>query len=288
MQFFYHKDAKNPEITLSPQDTHYLFRVRRFKEGATLRVRNLRDNTLYIYQHIISNNSSRNKQAYFKLIEAREDIQDKTYHLMSDSKNIGTTNFPIKHSDSRIQGLLLILAIIDIKDIYDILPILNALNISSLYLFYADFSQKNRVLDIQKAYRILEYSCMQCGRIRLMEIVVFKNLQEVLSNNKEACFIDFATTNVAHDFFNPDLTSSNLPSPNVLHKKIPRIESLSKDALRKQAKQGIIIGPEGGFSNRERKILQTKRQYSLWVPHVLTSHVAGVYIASLCCAAYQK
>ncbi|RDU71049.1 RsmE family RNA methyltransferase [Helicobacter aurati] len=239
MQFFYHKDAKNPHITLSSEETHYLFRVRRFQKGAILSVRNLEDNVLYIYQHVPSH--TRSKQECFQLIEARSsDWQDSS------------------------KGLSLILAIIDTKDIYDVVPMLNGLNVASLILFYADFSQKNRIVNKQKISKILQYSCMQCGRTNLMNVDVCQDLQSVLMKYQNACFIDFIPIDGV-----PDISS---------------IESLPNVELAKQAQQGIIIGPEGGFTQRERQILQTRVQYCLQTPHVLTAHLAGVYIASLCCS----
>lgn len=147
MQFFYHKDSGLESITLDSKDSHYLFHVRRFKQGETLLTTNLNDMQIYGYKH--------EKKNTFKLIGLHSKVtQPKAYtHIL--------------------------LAMIDLKDIYDILPILNALNVASLQLFYADFSQKNRKIDMQKAQRILQYSCMQCGRMKPLEIAIHNNLESV-------------------------------------------------------------------------------------------------------------
>ena len=62
---------------------------------------------------------------------------------------------------------------------------------SLLQLFYADFSQKNRKIDMQKAQRILQYSCMQCGRMKPLEVAIHKDLKSVCKAFPNAIAIDF-------------------------------------------------------------------------------------------------
>ncbi|STQ87069.1 RsmE family RNA methyltransferase [Helicobacter muridarum] len=252
MQFFYHKDAKNLNITLSAEDTHYIFVVRRFNSGSILHMRNLQDNILYVYQHVPSH--KRSKQESFMLIDTISPEVCSTY------------------TNSKL-GLSLILAIIDLRDIYDILPTLNAFNVSSLVLFYAGFSQRNRIINMQKAIKILQYSCMQCNRIKPMDISVYQNLEDVLISYKQASFVDFAPISFIH-------TSSNQCNKH----EIQTLESISSKSLAKQARDGIIIGPEGGFTQGEIDILQERTQYCLQLPYILTSHAVSMYIASLCCS----
>ncbi len=238
MQFFYHKDSGANYITLEPKDSHYLFVVRRLKQGATLTTSNLVDMQLYEYIH--------EKKNIFRLT---------------------TTHSPKIQPQAHTH---IILAMVDIKDIYDILPMLNALNVASLQLFYADFSQKNRKIDIHKAQRILQYSCMQCGRMKTMELAIHKNLESVCTAFPHAIAIDFA--------FNTESLQQdcNATQPQIF-------ENLSTDMRHTYATHGIIIGCEGGFSHRERHILHTTRQvYALQIPYILTAHLTSTYIASLC------
>ncbi len=240
MQFFYHENAGMQTIEFNNKDSHYIFHVRRFKQCDVLKVRNLNDENLYYYRHI--------KKNIFTLecIETAKTIE-------------------IKYVCN------IILSMIDTKDIYEILPFLNALYVTNLYLFYADFSQKNRKIDLQKAQRIIMYSCMQSGRTSAMNIQVFKNLESILQNNTKACYIDFCKDNLS-------ATNQEL-----------FFEKLSHEKQKLCGTNGVIIGPEGGFSQRETNILrETQQQYALNMPHILTAHLASVYISSICFSAYSN
>lgn len=241
MQFFYHKDSGNEHIVLEPQDSHYLFVVRRFKEGSTLITANLTDLQLYTYRH--------ERKNIFVLVEIHEaKPMPKAY-------------------------VNILLAVIDQKDIYDTLPTLNALNVASLQLFYADFSQKNRKIDIKKAHKILRYSCMQCGRMLPLDIALHNDLESVCELFPQAIAIDF------------DISQSLLEKSihNEYFNKLTRFENLSQKDRRKHGLQGVIIGCEGGFSPRERNLLYaTHSVYALQIPYILTSHLTSTYIAGLC------
>ena len=313
MQFFYHKDSGLESIALDSKDSHYLFHVRRFKQGETLLTTNLNDMQLYSYKH--------EKKNTFKLIGLHSKVaQPKAYtHIL--------------------------LAMIDLKDIYDILPTLNALNVASLQLFYADFSQKNRKIDMQKAQRILQYSCMQCGRMKPLEVAIHKDLESVCKAFPNAIAIDFLES---VETFDSNLESrrtagvrvqnvekchversekSNIESTRSLNSsnyhfdlkhnqnKISNFnieskrdfspmaqndkdldsnkynqnhtqqtfEDLTQQERQNIAKNGIIIGCEGGFSQKERNFLHTtQRVYALQTPFILTAHLVSIYIASLC------
>ena len=144
----------------------------------------------------------------------------------------------------------IILAYIDIKDIYDILPYLNVLNIASLKITY------------------------------------FSNLQEVLQIFNKACVIDFNnydTTTLSSRESNNHANITEENQQNLSIQTNQTFESLDTKTLRYHAKNGIILGAEGGFSERERKqILINQQRYSLKIPHILTSHAVSIYIASLC------
>lgn len=243
MQFFYHKNAGDGRISLEAADLHYLFRVRRFDKSEILKVRNLIDKKLYFYKY--------DKKDSFILDNFIESSK-------LDSANL----------DSKSQ-INIILAMIDLKDIYDILPFLNALDVASVSFFYAQFSQKNRILNMEKIKKILAFSCMQCNRIDFMKINIFKDLSEVFSAFENACFMDFAS----------EIDSKNMESKN----SVQTLESLSDTELKNIAKCGIIIGPEGGFSQSERaNILSEKPHLRLQTQNILTAQLCAIYIASLC------
>lgn len=229
MQFFYHKDSGEETIVLDTQDSHYLFCVRRFKQGDILHTANLKDMRLYRYKHT--------KKSTFTLIDSSPTQTQLQAHIR------------------------ILLAIIDIKDIYALLPSLNALNVFSLDLFYADFSQKNRTIDMQKAQKILQYSSMQCGRMGMMQLALHANLESLLESFPNATAIDFI------DSMQQECIFENLPN----------------HTRKEYAQNGILVGPEGGFSTHERNMLYDRvRVYRLQTPHILTAHLASIYISGLC------
>ena len=247
MQFFYHKDSGAESIIIDSKEAHYLFRVRRFKQGEILLTSNLSDMQLYSYKH--------EKKNTFKLIGLHSEVvQPKA-----------NTN--------------IILAIIDMKDIYGILPILNALNVDSIQFFYADFSQKNRKIDMKRAQNILQHSCMQCGRMKPLKIAIHNNLESVCKSFPNAIAIDFADSNLE------TWLAQNIENQDSVFLKYTQrpFENLTQQERRYFAKSGIIIGCEGGFSRNERMFLYaTKSVYSLQIPFILTAHNTSVYIASIC------
>lgn len=220
MQFFYHKYAGNEEIKLDSNEYHYLFNVRRFKKkhNVELKVRNLIDNNLYFYIH-------------------------KNNNIFSLRSKIVTKNNKDEFN--------LILALIEPKEIYDLLPFLNELDVTTLTIFYASFSQKNKVINLEKTKKILQYSSMQCGRSDIMKINIVNTLENVLEEFQDAFMIDFS---IEGDF----------------------LESKVNLELKKN---GAIIGCEGGFSESERNIMKNK--VKLKCKNILRSNTALIYVSSI-------
>lgn len=217
MQFFYHSCSGDENIKLDSGGYHYLFKVRRFKAGDMMEFRNLLDNKSYFYNH-------------FK-------------------KDIFNLSHIIENNIIHTKDINIFLAIIDMKDIYNSLAFLNELNFHSIGLFYADFSQKNRSIDMLKANKILQHSSMQCGRFSMLEINIFDSLDSILDRHKGILALDFN-------------------------------DKISCASLKEHYIDGVVIGPEGGFSNREREMLKN-RQISIPTPYILQSHNALKYVASL-------
>ncbi|MGL2823260.1 16S rRNA (uracil(1498)-N(3))-methyltransferase [Helicobacter pylori] len=145
----------------------------------------------------------------------------------------------------------LILSVIEIKNIEKILPFLNQLGVSKLSLFYADFSQRNEKIDsakLERFQKILIHSCEQCGRSVLMELEAFSSTKEVLNAYPKASVLDF--------------NGETLPASANFEK-------------------GIIIGPEGGFSEQERGYFKEREIYRIPLDMVLKSESACVFVASI-------
>ena len=115
--------------------------------------------------------------------------------------------------------------IIDPKNIEKTLPSLNEIGVSKITFLYCDFSQKNFKLKIDRLNKILINSSQQCGRSNIIEI-------EILNSSKE--------------FF----------------EKYPNFTALDFDGeeikCEKKYKNPILIGPEGGFSEYEKKYFKEK------------------------------
>jgi 16S rRNA (uracil1498-N3)-methyltransferase len=190
MQFIYHPNPTT-QLILSGENHKYLFKVRRLKKDELVKVRNLKDEYLYIY--------------------AIQNINKKEAVLTLKEK-ILKPNTPKKYFH-------LAWCVIDPKNIEKALPSLNEIGVSKISFIYCDFSQRNFKLKPERLEKILINSCQQCGRSDLMEI-------EILNSSKEF-FTKYP------DFYALDFNGKKINST--------------------ECKFPFLIGPEGGFSENERK-----------------------------------
>ena len=217
MQFLYHENSGNNELSLKDLDLHYVCNVRRFKVGDVIKLSNMKNNILYSYRI-----NAKSKKEIFLSVESKTIIK-----------------IPLL-------GPHIIQSIIDPSEFYKILPLLNELMVSKITLFYADFSQKQFRFNTSRIEKILISSCMQCSRLHKMEIEFISNLDKVIELYPNALAFDF-NCEVRNDIF------KNYKS--------------------------FIIGPEGGFSPRERKLLEG-RCFSIDYNLILKSTTSSVFIAS--------
>lgn len=243
MQFIYDENAGAKTLILDVKQNHYLFNVRRFKaqSGEIFKFANLKDGKLYRYKFAESSGKeskldsathTKGAESRAKSIESR--AKSATFHLL-DSANI-TQNSPKTH---------IIQAIIDEFD--KVLPALNELFVEKITLFYADFSQKNIRVNLERLEAILISSSMQCGRLRKMEIEILGSLDCVVEKYSDAVALDFA----------------------------PKARNLC-DFKR------FIIGPEGGFSPRERELLKARKIAISGINHplILRAKTTSIFVAS--------
>ncbi len=134
--------------------------------------------------------------------------------------------------------------IVDPKTIERALPMLNEIGVGKITFLYCDRSQKNFRVDFKRLERILINSCMQCGRSSLMELEVKKGIEEIDRDN--LIILDF----------NRD--------------EVKDIKNINK----------LIVGPEGGFSDRERELLKNLQGFSFQTPLVLKSDTACISASS--------
>ena len=194
MQFIYAKNAGSANLIIESKSFHHIFNVRRksvesaLKNGEIFNFANLNDNSIHRYKMTAFGK----KSAEFEWLESTQVAQDS----------------PKTHI---IQAI--------IADFDKILPFLNELFVEKITLFYADFSQKNIRINLERIDSILINSSMQCGRLSKMQVEIFSSIDEVMRVYSDLVALDFGGECA-------DLRKLN----------------------------HFVIGPEGGFSDRERKI----------------------------------
>lgn len=135
--------------------------------------------------------------------------------------------------------------IIDPKSIEKVLPSLNEIGVSKISFIVCDRTQKNFKLDFKRFERILEASMQQCGRSKFMEFEEYKNIQEFIQHYPDTKVFDFC--------------DNTLGDVSRFH--------------------NVLIGCEGGFSQKEREFLQTQESFRLNTPMILRSESAAVVVA---------
>ena len=243
MQFIYDKNAGSANLAIESKSFHHIFNVRRknvesaLKNGEIFNFANLNDSKIHRYKII----GVGKKSAEFEWLESKQITQDS----------------PKTHI---IQAV--------IADFDKILPFLNELFVEKISLFYADFSQKNIRINLERVKSILINSSMQCGRLSKMQVEIFDSIDDAMRVYDDLVVLDFGA-------------------------KCADLRELNH----------FVIGPEGGFSDRERKIFadfsanQSRdlgeiqgdsganhkckiRTISLNHPLILRSQSASIFVAS--------
>ncbi|MCW1359805.1 16S rRNA (uracil(1498)-N(3))-methyltransferase [Campylobacter jejuni] len=138
------------------------------------------------------------------------------------------------------------LAVIDTKILEKTLPFLNELGVGKLILVYAEFSQKNFKLDLKRYERILINSCEQCGRTHLMEFEIFKDIKSFCQKYQNVILLDFEGQNLQE--------------------------------IKEPKEKIFFIGPEGGFSQAERRCFTQKVR--LECQNILKSQTALIALSA--------
>ncbi len=230
MRFLYDVCAGKKELTLEGESYTHIFKSRRWQKEKNLILSNLVDGNLYEYKITAL---SRNK--------ARLELVDFVCDLANDVDS---------SSNARTH---IIWAIVDSKVIEKTLPFLNELGVGKLSFFYADFSQKNIVLNEMRLRKILIHSCEQCGRNELLEIEFLPSLQAVLQKYQNIIALDFPA---------------------------PPLDYVLKTM---NVRPSVLIGAEGGLSENERALLQSSNTTRAQIKHTYTlrSESACIFTASI-------
>ncbi len=222
MKFCFHPLAGKEEILVEEKLYQHLYKARRTKIQELLSFRNLHDCYLYTYEHLQINK----KNALLKLVQSQF--------------------LPI-HSTKKLH---LIWAITEAKNIEKTLPYLNQLGVKSLSLFFANRSQRNEKISLEKLQNILIASCEQCNRSDLMQIEILQSTQDALLKYPLASVLDF-------------------DGSNLYEKKIMDF------------KDGIFIGPQGGFDENEKILFKEQTKLSIPNSIILKSECAALLVSAL-------
>ncbi len=136
--------------------------------------------------------------------------------------------------------------IVDPKTVEKYIAMLSEMGVEKLSFVYAEFSQKNYKIDENRLKRILINSCEQSGRAVLMQIEILKSVEEYLQNYPKSVIIDFS-----ENFLNANENIEN-----------------------------FLVGPEGGFSENERKLFTCKDVFGLKSTNILRSETAVIGVCS--------
>jgi len=164
VQYLQHNEAGSSSLILRGDEHRYIFKVRRHREGETITLRNLLDDSIYFYKI-----TSLDKKEAHLLLE-----NSKTLQVVAKKKlHIGW-------------------CVIDPKSVEKVLPSLNEMGVNSITFIYCDRSQKSFKPDFKRLEKILLNSSQQSGRSSLMKLSMADNLTSFLEANEGAVMLNFS------------------------------------------------------------------------------------------------
>ena len=161
------------------------------------------------------------------------------YEITEISRKNASVNLVFKNSViAPKHEFCLAWAVVEPSVIEKTLPCLNEMGVAKIIFVYSDFSQKNVRLDLERFKRILINSSCQCGRNSIIQLEILASSDELLAKYPNSVLIDFEGKS---------------------------LEIFDKNEI-------PFIGPEGGFSENERK--KFSKSYELNLPYILRSNTA--------------
>ena len=137
--------------------------------------------------------------------------------------------------------------VVDPKTVEKNICSLNEMGIEKITFIYSEFSQKNFKINLEKLEKILINSSSQCGRSSLMKLDICKNLETFIKENEDIYFLDFSNKNLEEN-------NSNIKT--------------------------LVVGPEGGFSKKERELMNEDYVVGLNTNLILKSETAIIAASS--------
>jgi 16S rRNA (uracil1498-N3)-methyltransferase len=164
VQYLQHNEAGRESLLLSGDEHRYIFKVRRHKEGESIALRNLQNETIYFYRI----DSLDKKEAHLQLKKSEE-------------LTIKATKY-----------LHLAWCVIDPKSIEKVLPTLNEMGVEKITFIYCKRSQKSFKPDFKRLNKILLNSSQQSGRSSLMKLEINNSLKNFLEKYPQTVMLNFS------------------------------------------------------------------------------------------------
>lgn len=218
MQYTYDESCGSDFLEIKDEVYNYLIKARRHKIDDEIYFRNLKDNNIYLYKLDFIDK----KKALFNLISKEEKIVENKNKL-----HIGW-------------------CVIDPKTVEKYIASLNEMGVDKITFIYADYSQKNFKINIEKLEKILINSSTQCGRSNIIKLEVCKSLEQFIKENDDAYFLDFSTVCIDE----------------------------KKDEIKT-----LVIGCEGGFSKREKELFDKNKIVGFNTNLILRSESAAIAVS---------
>ena len=136
--------------------------------------------------------------------------------------------------------------VVDSKTIEKTLPMINELGVYEIYFIYCEYSQKDIKLDFERWNKIIQNSSMQSGRYNMTNLYIIDSLERYFEKFPETISIDFSEN---------------------------RLDKIDKKEV------SILVGAEGGFSQKEREKFKTVK--GLNSPYILKSQTAVISAINL-------
>jgi len=164
VQYLFHKEAGASSLILKGDEHRYIFKVRRHREGETIALRNLEDDSIFFYT--ITSLDKKEAHLFLEKSEVLKVVAKRKLHIAW--------------------------CVIDPKSVEKVLPTLNEMGVDAITFIYCERSQKSFKPDFKRLEKILLNSSQQSGRSRLMKLTMAKDLKSFLVDNKNAVILNFS------------------------------------------------------------------------------------------------
>ena len=164
MQYLYDPEASASQLYLQGESHRYLFKVRRYRKGDSLHLRNLEDDILYHYKI-----TAMDKKEAILTLQSQQEL------------SVGAK-----------QRLHIGWCMVEPKSIEKVLPALNEIGVEKITFFHCARSQKQFKLDFDRLQKILLNSSQQCGRSQMMTLETVESLEDFVKIHPEAYLLNFS------------------------------------------------------------------------------------------------